>query len=57
LVEGSLRHKGYLNFLEHSVLLHCEAYPGKNSILVMDNARIHHGADVRKLAEQFGKSQ
>jgi transposase len=38
-------------------LPHCEAYPGKNSVLVMDNARIHHGADVRELAEQFGKSQ
>ncbi|KAG2055021.1 hypothetical protein BDR06DRAFT_882811, partial [Suillus hirtellus] len=57
IVEGSLRRKGYLNFLKHSVLPHCEAYPGKNSVLVMDNAQIHHGADVRELVEQFGKSQ
>jgi transposase len=29
-------------------------YPGKLSILVMDNARIHHGAEILELAERFG---
>ncbi|KIK76741.1 hypothetical protein PAXRUDRAFT_40042, partial [Paxillus rubicundulus Ve08.2h10] len=54
IVEGSLHCEGFLHFLEHSVLLQCEAYPGKHSVLVMDNACIHHGAQVYDLAERFG---
>jgi len=26
-------------------------YPGPRSVLVMDNCRIHHGEDVRRLVE------
>ncbi|KIK73980.1 hypothetical protein PAXRUDRAFT_792333, partial [Paxillus rubicundulus Ve08.2h10] len=50
IVEGSLHCEGFLHFLEHS----CEAYTGKHSVLVMDNAHIHHGAQVYDLAERFG---
>ncbi|KAJ3511381.1 hypothetical protein NMY22_g15667 [Coprinellus aureogranulatus] len=41
-VEGSMTRELYLEFLEHSVLPLCSAYPGPRSVLVMDNARIHH---------------
>ncbi|KAF8835494.1 hypothetical protein BDN67DRAFT_912940 [Paxillus ammoniavirescens] len=51
VIEGSLRHKGFLEFIEHSVLPHCTAYPGKHSVLVMDNAQIHHGAEIFELME------
>ncbi|KIK22422.1 hypothetical protein PISMIDRAFT_66715, partial [Pisolithus microcarpus 441] len=52
VVEGSLTREGYLEFLENAVLPSCTAYPGKHSILIMDNARIHHGDEVQDLAQQ-----
>jgi transposase len=33
----------------------CSPFPGPLSILVMDNAKIHHGADVLELCEHFGE--
>jgi hypothetical protein len=32
----------------------CTAYPGPLSVLVMDNAKIHHGMEILELADQFG---
>lgn len=32
----------------------CTPFPGTLSVLVMDNARIHHGAEILELAERFG---
>lgn len=29
-------------------------YPGNLSVLVMENARIHHGAEILELAGRFG---
>lgn len=29
-------------------------YPGKNSVIIMDNARIHHNEDLIKSIEEFG---
>jgi len=29
-------------------------YPGRLSVLVMDNAHIHHGSEILELAERFG---
>ena len=29
-------------------------YPGRLNVLVMDNARIHHGAEILELAGRFG---
>jgi len=31
----------------------CSPFPGNLSVLVMDNARIHHGAEILELAERF----
>ena len=33
----------------------CTAYPGPLSVLVMDNARIHHGDEILELADRFGE--
>ena len=32
----------------------CSPFPGPLSVLVMDNARVHHGAGILELAECFG---
>jgi transposase len=29
-------------------------YPGDNSVLIMDNARIHHNANLNSLLEELG---
>ena len=34
----------------------CSPFPGPLSVLVMDNAKIHHGVDVLELCERFGES-
>lgn len=53
-VEGSVTHDKFMEWLEYDVLPKCQAYPGPLSVLVMDNARIHHGDDVIELADRFG---
>ena len=35
-------------------MLLCTPFPGNLSVLVMDNARIHHGEEILELAERFG---
>ena len=32
----------------------CAPFPRSLSVLVMDNARIHHGAEILELADRFG---
>ena len=31
----------------------CSAFPGPLSVLVMDNARIHHGEGILELVDRF----
>ena len=33
----------------------CSPFPGPLSVLVMDNAKIHHSMDVLELCEHFGE--
>ena len=40
--------------LNKTQMLLTSPYPGKLSVLVMDNARIHHGSEILELAERFG---
>jgi len=54
VVEGSMTKALFLEYLEHNVLPKCMAYPGPMSVLVMDNARIHHGPQIPELCAQFG---
>ncbi|GJF00404.1 transposase domain-containing protein [Phanerochaete sordida] len=54
VVPGSMTRELFLEFLEHHVMPLTSPYPGPMSILVMDNARIHYGAEITELAERFG---
>jgi len=40
----------------HVQLPLCTQWPGKHSVLVMDNACIHHGEEIRELVMQHGVS-
>ncbi|KAF8995509.1 hypothetical protein BDQ17DRAFT_1250725, partial [Cyathus striatus] len=55
VVEGSMTKVLFLDWLEHDVLPKCSAYPGPLSVIVMDNAKIHHGDEIMELFDQFGK--
>ncbi|KAF8235979.1 hypothetical protein L208DRAFT_1391377, partial [Tricholoma matsutake] len=52
-VEGSMMKEMYLEFLEFTVLPKCTAYPGLLSVLVMDNAKIHHSVEILELLDRF----
>ncbi|KAF8156473.1 hypothetical protein K438DRAFT_1687208, partial [Mycena galopus ATCC 62051] len=53
VVEGSMKRVDYLDFIEHEVMPLTTPFPGPLSVLVMDNARIHHGEEILELAERF----
>ncbi|KAF7348782.1 Transposase domain-containing protein [Mycena venus] len=54
VVEGSMKRADYLEFIEYEVMPLTTPFPGPLSVLVMDNARIHHGEEILELAERFG---
>jgi hypothetical protein len=44
----------FIEDLKYHVLPHLSAYPGPNSVLILDNASIHHSEDVMNLIESVG---
>ncbi|KAI5211373.1 hypothetical protein E4T38_01308 [Aureobasidium subglaciale] len=51
VVEGAVTQAIYEHWLEAVVLPQCEPYPGRRSIVIMDNCSTHYSD---KLGEQFG---
>ncbi|KIK10830.1 hypothetical protein PISMIDRAFT_66390, partial [Pisolithus microcarpus 441] len=49
IIKGSFTTAKFAHFLEHDVLPLCSPYPGLLSVLVMDNACIHHHEEVEEL--------
>ena len=41
--KGGVSKEEFMEFLEQDVLPKCQQYPGPRSIIIMDNAKIHHG--------------
>ncbi|GJE86780.1 transposase domain-containing protein [Phanerochaete sordida] len=54
VVAGSMTRDKFLEFLEYNVMPLTSPFPGPFSVLIMDNARIHHGEAIAELAERFG---
>ncbi|EGF97810.1 uncharacterized protein MELLADRAFT_58192 [Melampsora larici-populina 98AG31] len=52
--EGSIDRKRFETFLEFQLLPAMNPFPAVNSVLVMDNARIHHGGRIAELCEERG---
>ncbi|KAI4841374.1 hypothetical protein E4T44_07831 [Aureobasidium sp. EXF-8845] len=44
----------YEYWLEAVILPQCEPFPGKRSIVVMDNCSTHHSNKITQLGERFG---
>ncbi|KAI4850121.1 hypothetical protein E4T44_02934 [Aureobasidium sp. EXF-8845] len=54
VVEGAVTQAIYEHWLEANVLPQCEPYPGRRSIVIMDNCSTHHSEKITQLGEQFG---
>lgn len=54
VVEGSFTRELFLKFLHDNLLPCTNPYPAPRSIIVLDNARIHHSKEVVDLIESYG---
>ncbi|TFY50469.1 hypothetical protein EVG20_g11499 [Dentipellis fragilis] len=54
VVEDSFTMALFMDFLRNDLLPVTNPFPGPQSVLVCDNARIHHAPEVRELIESFG---
>ncbi|CAG8617014.1 2299_t:CDS:2 [Acaulospora morrowiae] len=54
IIERSYDKKKFEDFIYTQVIPHMNPFPGKNSVLVMDNARIHHNAEWISVIEELG---
>lgn len=54
IYQGGITSDIFLMFVRDQVLPHCEPYPGKRSVLVLDNASIHHSQALKELCEEHG---
>ncbi|PKB98454.1 hypothetical protein RhiirA5_262809, partial [Rhizophagus irregularis] len=52
--EGACDKNKFINFVLNKVVPIMNSYPGNNSVIIMDNARIHHDADLISLLEGLG---
>jgi transposase len=51
IVEGSYSAPQFKNFLR-GLLNEMQPFPGRNSVIVMDNARIHRSPGLREMIEE-----
>ncbi|KAF9034762.1 hypothetical protein BJ165DRAFT_1356135, partial [Panaeolus papilionaceus] len=56
IVEGSITKDCFLTFLQEQIAPQLNPYPGKHSVVLLDNCAIHHDADIRELiVDQCGE--
>lgn len=51
VVEGSVTQAIFEHWLEHCVLPKCNPFPGRYSVVIMDNCKTHHSERVRGMFE------
>ena len=54
LLVGSTDSKRFFDFIRGSLIPMTQPFPGKNSIVIMDNCSIHHIQEVKDLFESVG---
>jgi len=52
--QGAITGEMFLEFLTERVLPNCEAFPGKRSVIILDNATVHQNYRVREACEEKG---
>ncbi|CAG8687891.1 5737_t:CDS:2, partial [Acaulospora morrowiae] len=53
VIERSYNKKKFKDFIYTQVIPHMNPFPGKNSVLIMDNARIHYNAEWISVIEEL----
>jgi len=53
-ITGGFKGKDYLFFVKNNLLPKMNPFPGPRSVIVADNASIHHGKELAELCEQHG---
>lgn len=51
IIEGSFDSDSFASFID-SLLCHMNPFPGPNSVIIMDNCRIHKSNLVREMIEE-----
>ncbi|KAJ3543456.1 hypothetical protein NMY22_g3141 [Coprinellus aureogranulatus] len=54
VLEGSFTHQTFYEYVRDDVLPVMNPYPGPRSVLLLDNARIHHSDDIQALVRSAG---
>jgi transposase len=54
IIDGSCTKELFEEFIVEDVIPHMEKFPAQRSVLVMDNARIHHHAELIEWLEENG---
>lgn len=54
IIHGSYNAVLFKNFLVERVFPNCTPFPGPRSVLIMDNARIHHDNEIRPMCGAAG---
>jgi transposase len=54
VIKGAFDFEHFWNFIFDCLVLEMTPYPGPNSVMVLDNARIHHNEELRLRMEMFG---
>jgi hypothetical protein len=50
IIHGSFNGELFIEFLQEHVVPHTNPFPGPRSVLIMDNAKIHHDEVLLSLA-------
>ncbi|KIK91968.1 hypothetical protein PAXRUDRAFT_148336, partial [Paxillus rubicundulus Ve08.2h10] len=56
VLEGSYTHETFYEFLCDDLLLLKNPYPAPKSVILLDNAWVHHSPEVVELIEGYSKS-
>ena len=51
IIEGSFTRERFGEFVD-GLLDHMTPFPGPNSVIIMDNCRIHHAQSIRDMIEE-----
>ncbi|KAI5234950.1 hypothetical protein E4T42_09785 [Aureobasidium subglaciale] len=54
VVEGAVTQIMFEHWLETAILPRCEPFPGRRSVVIMDNCSTHHSKRIRDICEQAG---
>ena len=54
VIKGAYDFEHFWDFIFDCLVLEMTPYPGPNSVMVLDNARIHHNEELRLRMEMFG---